>query len=67
MLLRVYEQWSGISFFGDHFSAVARGRKLSILILVYLVSSFVGMFRFALVCGRKLIFLVFFRRRDWLS
>ena len=27
LLLRVYEQWRGISFLGDHFSAVARGRS----------------------------------------
>ena len=42
LMLRVYEQWCGISLLGDHFIAVARGRKLCVLILICLVSSFVG-------------------------
>ena len=67
LLLRVYEQWRGISFLGDHFSAVARGRKLCVLIFVYLGSAFVGMCCFVQVCGGKLIFLVLCRRRDCLS
>ena len=45
-MLRVYEKWRGISFIGDHFSAVARGSKLGVLILVYLGSELVGMCRF---------------------
>ena len=53
LLLRVYEQWRGISFLGDHFTAVSRGRKLCILILVYLGSSFVGLCRFFQVRGRN--------------
>ena len=61
-LLRVYEKWRDISFLGDHFSAVARGRKLCVLILVYLGSSFVCLCRFALICGRQLLFLVTFNR-----
>ena len=65
LLLRVYEKWRGISFLGDHFSAVARGRKLCVLILVYLGSAFVGLCRFVLVCGRQLLFLVLCRKRDF--
>ena len=64
LLLRVYEQWRVISFLGDYFSSLARGRKLCVLVLVYLGSSFVGLCRFVLVCGRQLIFLIFCRRRD---
>ena len=41
LLLRVYEQWCGISFLGDHFSAVAKVRKLCVLILVFLGLAFV--------------------------
>ena len=66
-LIRVYEQWHGISFLGENFSAVVRGRKLCVIILVYLGSAFVGLCRLVLVCGRKLIFLVLFRKRDCLS
>ena len=43
LLLRLYEQWRGIYFFGDHFSALARGRKLCVLILVCLGSNLVGL------------------------
>ena len=46
-MLRVYEQWRGISFLGYHFSAVVRGRKLCVLILVNLGSAFVGLCRFS--------------------
>ena len=67
LLLRIYEQWHGIYFLGDHFRAVARGRKLCVLILVYFGSAFVGICRFILVCGRQLLFLVLCRRCDWLS
>ena len=47
MLLRVNEQWRSIYFLGDHFNAVASGRKLCVLILVYLGSAFVGLCRFS--------------------
>ena len=47
LLLRVYEQWYGISFPGDHFRAVARGRKLCVLVLIYLGSAFVGLCLFS--------------------
>ena len=39
-LLRVYKQWRGIYFVGEHFSAVARGRKLYVIVLVCLGSAF---------------------------
>ena len=66
-MLRVYEQWCGISFLGDHFSTVERGRKLCVLILVCLVSAFVGLCRVVQVCVRRLLFLVLCRRCDYLS
>ena len=66
LMLRVYEQWSGIYFLGDHFSAVVRGRKLCVLILVYLGSAFVGLCCVVLVCDRQLLFMVLCRRRYWL-
>ena len=47
LLLRVYEQWSGIYFLGDHFNAVGRGRKLCVLILVCLGSAFVVLCSFS--------------------
>ena len=47
LLLRVYEQWRGISFLGDHFSVVERERKLCVLILVDLFSAFLGLCRFS--------------------
>ena len=65
LMLIVYEQWYGISFLGDHSSVVARGKKMCVLILVYLGSDFVGLCRFVQVCGGKLIFLVLCRRRDY--
>ena len=46
LLLRVYEHWCGISFLGDHFRVVARGRKFCVIILVCLGSAFVGLCRF---------------------
>ena len=63
LVLRVYDQWHGISFLGDHFSVVARGRNLCDLILVYLGSEFVDLCHFVQECGRQLIFLVLCRRR----
>ena len=67
LLLRLYEQWRGISFLGDRFSAVARGSKLCVLILFCLGSALVDRCRFVQVSGRQLIFLVFCRRGDFLS
>ena len=67
MLPRVYKQWLGISLLGDHFCEVLRGRKLYVIILVYLVAVFVGLCLRVLVCGRKLLFLVLFRNCHCLS
>ena len=67
LLLKGYEQWRGIYFLGDHFSAVARGRKLYVIVLVCLGSSFVFMSCCVLVRGRQLLFLVLCRKRDCLS
>ena len=64
LLLRVYEQWRGISFLGVSFRAVAREKKLSVLILVCFGSAFVGLCRFFQVCGRQLLFLVLCIRSD---
>ena len=43
LLIISYDQWHGFSFLGDHFSAVVRGRKFCVIILVYLGSAFVGL------------------------
>ena len=59
LLLRGYEQWRGISFLGDHFSAVAIGRKLYVIILFYVGSAFVVLCRRSLECGRNLCFRYF--------
>ena len=61
-LLRGYEQWRGISFLEDPFSAVVRGRKLYVIVLVCLGSDSVVLCRRVLVCGRQLIFLVLCRK-----
>ena len=65
LLLRVYEQWIVIYFVGDHFSVVMRGMKLYVIVLVCLDSAFVGMCCRVLVCGRKLLFMVLCRNRDY--
>ena len=65
--LIVYDQWSGIFFLGDHFNAVARGRKFYVIVLVCLGSAFVSLCRRVLVCGRQLISLVLCKNRDFLS
>ena len=67
LLLIVYEKCWGILFVGDRFSAVVRGRKLYVIILVYLGSAFVGICCRVFVCGRKLIFMVLCRYSDFLS
>ena len=58
LLLRGYEKWHGISFLGDHFSVVARGRKLYVIVLVCVVSAFVVLWRYVFVCGRQHMFLL---------
>ena len=57
----------GFVVVGGHFSAVARGRKLCVLILVCLVSAFVGLCWVDQLCGRRLLFMVLCRRRGDLS
>ena len=52
LLLRGYEQWRGINFLGDYFSAVAKGKKLYVILLVCLGSAFVVLCSRILVCGR---------------
>ena len=66
LLCRGYDKWHGIYFLGYHFSAVAIGRKLYVIVLVCLGSALVVMCCRVRVCGRQLIFLVFFRKRDCL-
>ena len=53
LLLRGYEHWHGISFLGYHFSAVARGKKLCVIVIFYVGSAYVDMCRRSLLCGRK--------------
>ena len=52
LLLRGYEQWHGISFLVDHFSAIEKGRKLYVTILVCVGLAFVVLCRLVLVRGR---------------
>ena len=65
LLIRINEQWRGIYFLGDHVSAIARGGKLCVIVLVYLGSSFVGLCRRVLVCVRPFIFLGLCRKRNF--
>ena len=57
LLLIWYDNWHGIFFLGDHFSAVARGMKLYVIVLVCLGSAFVVPCHRVLVCGRKIILM----------
>ena len=58
-LLRGYdEQWHGIYFLGDHFSAVARRRKLYVIVLVCVVPAFVVLCCCVLVCGKQLFYSI---------
>ena len=41
LLIIVYEQWHGISFFGDHFITVARGREFYVNVLFFVGSAYV--------------------------
>ena len=56
LILRGYEQWSGISFLGDHFRMVARGRKLHVIVPVCVGSILVVLCCRALMCDKKLCF-----------
>ena len=48
LLLRGYEKWCGVSFLGDHFRAVAIGRKLYVIFIVCLGSAFLFLYGFSL-------------------
>ena len=61
LLLRGYEQWCGISFLGDHFRTVAKGRTLYVIVLFCVGSAFVVMCHLVLVCGRQYLLPVFYR------
>ena len=61
-LLRGYEQWHGNYFVGGNFSAVARGRKFYVIVLVCLGSAFLVLCFRVLVCVRQLLFLVLCRK-----
>ena len=65
--LIVYDQWSGIFFLGDHFNAVARGRKFYVIVLVCLGSAFLVLCFRVLVCVRQLLFLVLCRKCVYFS
>ena len=60
LLLIGYEQWRGISFLGEIFSKVARGRKFYVIVLFYAGSDYVVMCYLALVCGRQYMLLVLY-------
>ena len=58
LLLRGYEQWSVISLLSDHLSALARGRKLFVIFLLYVVSAYVVQCCLVLVFGRQYLLAV---------
>ena len=60
LLIRVYEQWSGISFLGYHFITVATGRKLYVIVLFCVGSAYGVMCRLVAVCGRKYLLPVWY-------
>ena len=61
LLLRGYYKWRGISFLGDHFSTVAIGRKLNVIVLFCVGSSYVVLCCLVLVCGIQYLLLVLYR------
>ena len=67
LLLRGYKQWCGIAFLVGHFRVIWRGRKLYVIVLVCVGSSFVVLCCGVLVCGRKILFLVLCRKLACLS
>ena len=67
LLLKVYEQWRGISVLGENFRAVERGRELCVVILIYLGSAFLSLCCRVMVCDGQLIFLVLCKKLDFLS
>ena len=66
LLLRRYEQWRGISFLGDHFITVGRGRNLYIIFILCVDSAYVVQCCLVLVCGRKSLLLVLYIMRVYL-
>ena len=61
LLLRVYEQCRGISFLGNYFSAVFRGRKLYVIVLFCVGSTYVVWCCLVLACGRQFMLPVLYR------
>ena len=61
LMLIGYDQWSGIYFLGDHFSAVARGRKLYVIVLFCIGLAYVVLCCLVLVYGRKYLLSVLYR------
>ena len=61
LLLKGYDHWRGISFLGDNFSAVARGRKLYVILLVCAGLAFVFLCPCVMVYVRQFMFLVLYR------
>ena len=67
LLLIVSEQWRGIFSLGDHFSAVARGRELYVILLLCVGSVYVVLYFIVLVCGRQSLLPLFYRMIVFLS
>ena len=61
LLLRVYEQCRGLSFLGNYFSAVFRGRKLYVIVLFCVGLAYVVLCCLVLVYGRKYLLSVLYR------
>ena len=53
LLLKVSGQWHDISFLGDNFSTVSRGRKLYAIVLFYVGLTYVDCCCLVLACGKK--------------
>ena len=60
LLLRGSEQWRGVYFLGDHFSAVARGRKFYVIVLFCVGLAYVVRCFIVLVCGRQSLLPVWY-------
>ena len=61
LLIRIYEECRVISFLGNHFSAVARGRMLYVIVLFFVGSAYVVLCCLVLVSGIKSLLPVFYR------
>ena len=60
LLIKIYEKWRGGYLFGDHFSTVARGRKLYFIVLFRVGSAYVVWCSLVLACGRQSMILLFY-------